>query len=769
MKKYLKVLFSFLCILVIPYEFVYSQTSNSIIKDTKSLGFNLQYAHAGHASDYQIFPSFYSGWDLEDSLQCLGASHALHPSVLYISDGLWGFKYWMAYTPICISESDENPHIAVSNNGIDWEEFTNGVDTLYNPLYNLKDFKALHLSDPDILYDYNNKLLQVFRVSWNVAGKDSNAIYITHTNNGIDWDPPIKILSDSILQQENISAFISPSLIISNDSLYSLYIVEPFAAGQTYLDSSRVVRYVISPVDYSILAFDTCQFPSSDDTMKIWHLEIVNMNDSLLGLVTESPNHRLNGGDSTELYLALSVDNGQSWTINQNPVLSWTNDINAWDGRMIYRSSGYWIENIDRKVLGLYYSANSYGVSQGGSGSGWQTGFTYVYFDTAVVPIINILLVDNINHSLHLINHNPEINWNILDPTGLNIQTQFEIAVGTDDDWAYSEMWNPAPFVSSDTFITYSGSALMDGNTYYLRLRVHNGTAWSDWYNTSFRMNSIPTVPLPIQPINDLFTTATPTLWIDNSTDAEGDPLTYDFFCVVDTTYGEPYPIEGYNIPEATDSTGWQVTIPLEENKRYFWNVRAFDGYEYSEWTDIFSAAFFVNETPEPPAAFQAQFPPDTSNMPVFDMLTNFMWSQSYDPDPFDTVRYKLRIALDSNFTYVNTIDSILFFSYTPIDSFLFGTHYWWKVTAFDKDGLTTQSTNIPDFWTWMLGDVNHDHDVNIADLVYMVNYIFKGGTSIYPEFVGDVDHTCDINVADLVYMVNYLFKGGDDPLVGCD
>ncbi len=66
-------------------------------------------------------------------------------------------------------------------------------------------------------------------------------------------------------------------------------------------------------------------------------------------------------------------------------------------------------------------------------------------------------------------------------------------------------------------------------------------------------------------------------------------------------------------------------------------------------------------------------------------------------------------------------------------------------------------------------GDVNHDFDVNIADLTYMVNYVFKGGTVIYPEYVGDVDHSCLINVTDLVYMVNFIFKGGADPLIGCE
>jgi hypothetical protein len=78
---------------------------------------NLEDAHAIHAPDYQMFPAFYSGWDSDDSAQCIDSSHAVHPSVQYISEGLWGYKFWMAYTPYCVSESDENPHLAVSNDG----------------------------------------------------------------------------------------------------------------------------------------------------------------------------------------------------------------------------------------------------------------------------------------------------------------------------------------------------------------------------------------------------------------------------------------------------------------------------------------------------------------------------------------------------------------------------------------------------------------------------------------------------------------------------
>ena len=49
-----------------------------------------------------------------------------------------------------------------------------------------------------------------------------------------------------------------------------------------------------------------------------------------------------------------------------------------------------------------------------------------------------------------------------------------------------------------------------------------------------------------------------------------------------------------------------------------------------------------------------------------------------------------------------------------------------------------------------------------------MVDYLFLGGLPLYPMFIGDVDGDCDVNIADLTYLVEYLFAGGPAPKVGC-
>jgi hypothetical protein len=61
-------------------------------------------------------------------------------------------------------------------------------------------------------------------------------------------------------------------------------------------------------------------------------------------------------------------------------------------------------------------------------------------------------------------------------------------------------------------------------------------------------------------------------------------------------------------------------------------------------------------------------------------------------------------------------------------------------------------------------GDANGDGVINSADVVYLINYLFKGGPPPEPLEAGDVNCDGIINSADVVYLINYLFKGGPPP-----
>jgi len=83
------------------------------------------------------------------------------------------------------------------------------------------------------------------------------------------------------------------------------------------------------------------------------------------------------------------------------------------------------------------------------------------------------------------------------------------------------------------------------------------------------------------------------------------------------------------------------------------------------------------------------------------------------------------------------------------------------------KGGLIYVCPLPPEFT--FAGDADASDQINVADLVYLVNYLFKGGPEPIPIFLsGDSDCDLMLNVADLVYLVNYLFKGGPPPCNHC-
>jgi hypothetical protein len=57
-------------------------------------------------------------------------------------------------------------------------------------------------------------------------------------------------------------------------------------------------------------------------------------------------------------------------------------------------------------------------------------------------------------------------------------------------------------------------------------------------------------------------------------------------------------------------------------------------------------------------------------------------------------------------------------------------------------------------------GDANSDGIVDVADLVYLVNYLYRGDVPPSPVSLGDFNQDGEVNLADIVALVNYLFRG---------
>jgi hypothetical protein len=64
----------------------------------------------------------------------------------------------------------------------------------------------------------------------------------------------------------------------------------------------------------------------------------------------------------------------------------------------------------------------------------------------------------------------------------------------------------------------------------------------------------------------------------------------------------------------------------------------------------------------------------------------------------------------------------------------------------------------------YVRGDVNHDLKIDIGDVVYLINYLYKKGPSPLPYSSGDANNDTTVDISDVIYLINYLFKGGSPP-----
>ncbi|OGC78473.1 MAG: hypothetical protein A2145_04595 [candidate division Zixibacteria bacterium RBG_16_40_9] len=64
-------------------------------------------------------------------------------------------------------------------------------------------------------------------------------------------------------------------------------------------------------------------------------------------------------------------------------------------------------------------------------------------------------------------------------------------------------------------------------------------------------------------------------------------------------------------------------------------------------------------------------------------------------------------------------------------------------------------------------GDIDLNGDINMADLITLVNYLFRGWIVSFKPAT-DVNSDCRVSLPDVITMVNYFFKSGPQLKPGC-
>ena len=162
-------------------------------------------------------------------------------------------------------------------------------------------------------------------------------------------------------------------------------------------------------------------------------------------------------------------------------------------------------------------------------------------------------------------------------------------------------------------------------------------------------VNHPPTTPKLKEPSHkSTVSTATPNLAIYNSTDVDGDTLSYDLEIYYKQAGGAKPDESKTAVAQGTNFTFYKVINKMPENTWIFWRARANDGNpsaNYSPWTQYF--AFLVNTTNEAPSTPNLIKP--ANNETVLNQQPTLSASNPADPEK-DPITLRFQVAKDANF-----------------------------------------------------------------------------------------------------------------------
>ena len=266
-----------------------------------------------------------------------GSGQNVHPDVIRVPGGLWGYEFWMALTPYPFANDRmENPALRASQDGVEWVK----VPGIPDPVIPEPPDSCVHHADPDLVYSEGELFL--FYMTTNESARWTT-FSVIRSRDGRSWSGPREVYRGR--------SGVSPT-VVWDGTKWHMWHAEADAADR-YHGATVVRRSADQQFEWG--REQTCTFGIPGHVA--WHLDVIKVESGFEALVAAFPE----GADPSRcvLFHMISHDGLSFYLSSPMPLLR--PSLFGWDNRMIYRStflkynSNYWI----------WYSAMSWGKVAG--------------------------------------------------------------------------------------------------------------------------------------------------------------------------------------------------------------------------------------------------------------------------------------------------------------------------------------------------------------------------------------------------------------------
>jgi len=84
---------------------------------------------------------------------------------------------------------------------------------------------------------------------------------------------------------------------------------------------------------------------------------------------------------------------------------------------------------------------------------------------------------------------------------------------------------------------------------------------------------------------------------------------------------------------------------------------------------------------------------------------------------------------------------------------------------VYNPDQADANSDGIGDLCEYICGDIDGSETINILDVTFLINYLYKDGPGPEPPESGDVNFSGNVNILDVTHLINFIYKGGPEPI----